>query len=92
MNEETSLLYPSLPECFMPKRKRVIVVIKYPRWYFRIFQKDKVFESFAGYYFATYFSLNDCFLSDLDIIQRSFYEARHNNRSIFSFIEVETIV
>jgi hypothetical protein len=47
MDEEASLLYPSFPKSIMPERKSMIVIIHDPGGYFRIFQKDKMLESFA---------------------------------------------
>ena len=47
MDEKASFFDPSFPKSVMPERKGMIVIIHDPGGYFRIFQKDKVFESFA---------------------------------------------
>ncbi len=51
-----------------------------------------MFESFASNDFSIYFSLYHCFSSCLHITQSSFYQTRHNDGSISSFIEVEAII
>lgn len=92
MDEKASFFYPSFPICFVPESKSMIVIIHNPGWYSGIFEKNKMLESSASNDFSTYFSLNDCFLSDLDIIQRSFYEARYDYRMVRSFVPIQAIV
>lgn len=49
-------------------------------------------ESFSSNDFPAHFSLNNRLCSYLHIIQSSLSQTRHNDASISSFIEVNTIV
>jgi hypothetical protein len=92
VDEEASFLNPSLPECFMPESKSMIMIIHNPCWHSSIFQKYEMLESFSRCHFTVYFSLNHRLCSCDDIIESSCDETWHNESSITTLIEIEAII
>jgi len=76
----------------MPECKGVIVIVHDPCGNMRVFEKNKMLQSFPSRHLPIYLSLYHCLISRHDIVQSACDETWYNYRSTCSLIEIEAIV